>query len=303
MKVKNIFLISLFSFSVLAFSQTESNSGDITYTKNQQLRNQLREAIRNGKVKQAELLLKNSIDINATGETGETLLMEAVLTDNKAMVALLLKNGADPKQGCFCEGDGRGALIIAADANNFELAQMLIDAGADINESTSTGATALTLAREHKNQELVSLLEQKGAKEGNKHWKILEVLRDANLNNEADIKTFKAMIKGKEEANTNNGNGWTALFAVMEAPTEKKEELVDFLISKGADINFQDEYGKTLLINAITTSNDFGNLEGIKFLIAKGADPKIKDKNGKTILDYAIEWDKKEIVEFLKSIK
>jgi ankyrin repeat protein len=71
------------------------------------------------------------------------------------------------------------------------------------------------------------------------------------------------------------------------------QEIVDFLISKGADINAKDGEGNTPLITAIA----FKKTEAAKFLISKGADVRIKDAQEMAPLILALRQGLSELVE------
>jgi len=80
---------------------------------------------------------------------------------------------------------------------------------------------------------------------------------------------------------------------------ERKKDLVELLISKGADINAKDKFIATPLHYAVRC----GNNEIAKLLILKGADVNAKEKNGWTPLHWAITMaeyrEGKKIVDLL----
>ncbi len=79
--------------------------------------------------------------------------------------------------------------------------------------------------------------------------------------------------------------------------------LLKIAIAKNANLNWQDEKGRTPLHWAAY----YGNTEIAKLLIFHGANPYIKDKNGLTPLDIARMNNKikffKEITEMVKGVK
>jgi ankyrin repeat protein len=106
-----------------------------------------------------------------------------------------------------------------------------------------------------------------------------------------DIKTVKEAIEIGLDVNTINQVGNSLLFV---AANQNKNEVVKFLIEKGANINFQNKSGITPLMAAITSSAYLRqNLELINILINSGADLNITNKNGEHSLHIAILSDYK----------
>ena len=64
------------------------------------------------------------------------------------------------------------------------------------------------------------------------------------------------------------------------------------MVEKGADINAQEDIGRTALMNASYNRH----LKIVKFLIENGADVNIKNNDGKTALDLAKTEEIKEVL-------
>jgi ankyrin repeat protein len=79
-----------------------------------------------------------------------------------------------------------------------------------------------------------------------------------------------------------------------KAAKEGNLKLVKELVSKGADVNAKDKYGRTPLHYAAKE----GHLDVVKFLVSKGADVNAKDEKGNTPLDAATP----EVAEYLRSL-
>lgn len=84
-----------------------------------------------------------------------------------------------------------------------------------------------------------------------------------------------------------NDKGWTPLvLAVFHA----HRPCIEALLSAGANINYQNPKGTSILMYAKTNLLHTGNYELLDYLIQKGADIHLKDKvNNWTILDYILE--------------
>jgi ankyrin repeat protein len=81
--------------------------------------------------------------VHARDRRGQTPLMHAARSGQRAAVCLLLQRGADPN--ALCERGGT-ALMMAAELGNAELVGALLRAGARVNERDAEQATALHLA-------------------------------------------------------------------------------------------------------------------------------------------------------------
>ncbi len=121
-------------------------------------------AARSGGARAAELLLEHGADPNATGPRGQTALMWAVLDLSSDVVKVLVDHGADvhartaatmelkahephthiQNQGWFEHG-GNTALMFAARVGDAESARHLVAAGADVNDKSAFGVSALAM--------------------------------------------------------------------------------------------------------------------------------------------------------------
>ena len=70
-------------------------------------------------------------------------------------------------------------------------------------------------------------------------------------------------------------------------------------MKKGANIDYQDEHGKTLLMKNITFMNDKRCIEKLKKLLKWNANREITDNIGYSCIDYAKLYSNKMAVEIL----
>jgi ankyrin repeat protein len=126
-------------------------------------------ASRTGNLKAVKLLLAHGADPNAKeGSRGQTALMWAVSEGHPEVVRALLDRGAnirarsmasrryvllccqdfegDPGGGDYVDEGGETPLLFAARAGEIQSAELLLRAGADIEEAAPTGASPLVLA-------------------------------------------------------------------------------------------------------------------------------------------------------------
>jgi ankyrin repeat protein len=126
-------------------------------------------ASKNGNVKTVEWLLKNtSLEINTITEFGHTALSEAIQYRQFETVNYLLDQGADHLQQY---GDyGFSAIHTACFSRSIPIIERLLVAGASIDCIATDKRTPLFIAADTNNQELVNFLLEKGAVVPN--WKI-----------------------------------------------------------------------------------------------------------------------------------
>jgi len=101
------------------------------------------------------------------------------------------------------------------------------------------------------------------------------------------------LISKGADVDAKDGSGMTAL---MMAIPFQNNNIISLLILHSSDVNTKDLTGMTPLIRAAIA----GNKDTIEKLISKGADIKAKDEHGKSSLQYALEGDRTDIVDLLR---
>ena len=120
----------------------------------------------------------------------------------------------------------------------------------------------------------------------------LPIIIYAMMHNKKSI--VKLLIKKGANVNIQDGFGITAL---IQASTNGDINIVKLLIEKGADLNKQSSFGKTPLMLAL----EKGHTEIAKLLIEKGADLNKQDRFGQTALEIAQRKNLTEIVNLIQS--
>src|SRR5215471_13971254 len=136
-------------------------------------------------------------DVNKRGVDGSTPLQWAVYDGNVAEVRRLLKAGAKVS---LANNYGATPMGLAAEVGNTEIIKLLLEAGADADSPNADGQTAL-----------------------------MEVARTGNVDAAELLVKHGAKLDAKERF-----GGQTAL---MWASARRHPEMMQFLISKGADVN------------------------------------------------------------------
>ena len=151
------------------------------------------------------------------------------------------------------------ALILASERGETDIVKMLLKDGAtNVNQHNDDGETAIDVAIEKGHTEIVGLL----------------------LDNGVDV------------------NGKNYIPPLLSACGKGNTEMVKLLLDKGADINItDDEEMSTPLMWAIISKQT----EIVGLLLDRGADLNTYDDNGDTALDWAENRKEKEIVEILKN--
>jgi len=108
-----------------------------------------------------------------------------------------------------------------------------------------------------------------------------------------DFEKFKEMVLALEDINIQNKYGWTLLHITIR---RNREEMVLFLLQKGADIDRVDGVGWTPLMEAIM--DDMTSL--VKLLVEKGADKSIVNARGVTAPMLAQKFGRASMYEYLK---
>lgn len=259
-------------------------------------------AARTGKTDAVRTLLDHGADVNAV-ETwgGTTALMWAVEQGHLEGASLLLDHGADVSARSYYipAATGRGfegaspippspdqspaeyangwltPLMFATREGNLEMAQLLIEAGADLDTVSADGKTALALAI------------------FNGHYEVASFLIDSGVDvNQADAQRFTPLFWAVDRRNmelATNGLPWTI--------TADPLPLIEKLLAAGADPNAvvnntprarnRGASPRIVYATALMRAAFTGDLEVSKLLLAYGADPHAISSDRESMLEAA----------------
>jgi len=116
-------------------------------------------AVNIGSLKMVDYLWKRGARINSVDEFRQSALLIAIYNEDLPMIEYLLKKNANVSEIFY----GRSYLYRAVLRNNYELAKMLIDYGANVNEIDSRHRTIYSYALEFASDEIIELLVEKKA--------------------------------------------------------------------------------------------------------------------------------------------
>lgn len=197
----------------------------------------------------AKLLIDKGAKINIQNKLGYTALMLGV--HNTEISKILIDKGATLDTRTK---HGETALMLAA-GKYAEVVKMLIDKGANIQlrQSTfSSSPNALDYAAKEGNIEAAKLILKRAEELGIKKEIISAGLHWAVIANQLEMAKY-LLDEGAIVDGTDEYGKYTPL---MET---SMPEMVQLLISKGADVNLQDTWGKTALMHAAGGVNALGN--------------------------------------------
>ena len=204
-------------------------------------------------------------------------LVDAVRDGRRNDVAYILTGGTTPDVGNNRIGT---PLYWAAERGHREIAQLLIDAGADVNATTFNGRTPLHVAATRPVAEL--LIVQRAnieAMDAQGNTPLMTQIESAEM-------ASLLLINGASPLNMNN-TGVMALHLATDNPGLTKD-----LLDRGAPLNARESRGRTALHFAIEKSN----LPTIEILLMQGADLSIEDGASRTPIQLAIELEHTEAI-------
>ena len=213
--------------------------------------------------------------------TALPLLIVFAVTNNTPGLRTLLSTGVDLSQKC--QGLGITALLHAASAGSLEAVNLLLEAGADVNERCKTRhseqITPLVMAIRSGHAAVVSALVAAGA--------------DVELKSELN-----------RDVNPEMG---TSLYweppLIIAAYYKNDEEIMKLLLDAGANPNpvmSDTDPTMTTLLHAFVLCGGDHCVNKARLLLEAGADPNAIDVDGDTPLDYAVEYENPEMTALLK---
>jgi uncharacterized protein len=239
-------------------------------------------AAHTGNVDVVRMLLDRGADLSATeASAGQTALMRAVAENHPAVVQLLLAHRADPRARSRNQFT---PLLFAAQQGNVDIAKLLLDAGADVNEAAPDGIAGDTNAL-------------RPFRPGTKAATLLVAIDSGHER--------MARFLLEHGANVNhNQAGRTALHSAVQ---QQMPSLIRALLAHGADPNARLERPLPLLSRVVGQQTglevdmigatpfwlaaSYGDVETMHILIAGGADPSVTTVDDTTPLMVAAGVD------------
>lgn len=237
------------------------------------------------------ILAHPSINVNAQDNNGLTAL-DWSYDKKKTDVFTKLVNRADINLDIQAK-NGNTVLMNAVGAKDVETVKLLIDKGANTKLKDGRNFTALTYAINQDNKELQDILFKAGVAEDD-----YESIRPAERKVDTDL-VIRLVENGLRVKNSPILT-YLSVKNYRGEEIKKINELVTYLLDKGADINAKtpDTYGgyggQTCLMLAMQRSNH----KLVKLLLIRGADVSLSNQRGKSTLELMVETQGTDHIEY-----
>ena len=271
-------------------SDNGQDDDDINAEIEQNFRNLLFRSVRQGDVKQVELLLDKGVDIHARDVVG-TPMVRAAEIGQLAVVEILLARGADPLKG---NTGKRLPLHFAAEGGHLAVVSLLLkQPSVDPNSKDNLGQTALFKAANNGHSEVVEiLLQQKGispdAASNDGFTPLLQTIFERH-------QTVVKLLLERPDVNPNLRDTSYNQTPLWMASTAGNEILGMFLQRKDIEINGRSRWGETPLYQAIQRKR----ISAAKMLLDAGADPNVLTDENRYTLSWAAAEGSEESIELL----
>jgi uncharacterized protein len=294
-------------------------------------------------VELAQFLIEKGADVNAKDSDGNTALHH--LGTSEPLLKLLLRKGANVNAQ---NNSGIAPIHNVFGRYNLAIAKQLVAAGADVNARSKELLTPLHLAND---PAIVAFLISKGAKvnaKTNQNWTPLHyavakpdiakllIRAGADLTAQNRIgapihssdlspEVLKLMLANGVNVNLRNADRQPPLRV-----HRFREDLTQVLLARGAQVNLQDNQGRsplhdvnlnvakrlikaggninlpdnqgqTPLHRAVIEEQSYFGPELVSLFISRNVNANIKDKQGKTALAIACDLQKTEIIKLLEA--
>ncbi|XP_048242804.1 ankyrin repeat and KH domain-containing protein mask-like isoform X3 [Haliotis rufescens] len=232
------------------------------------------------------------VDINSRGRLSRTPVMEAALGGHRDVVELLVSEGADVS---LVDKYGDNILHLACMRGHVETVKFVLSLHVvDINSRGERSRTVVMGAVVRRHRDVVELLVSEGAdvslvnKDGD------NILHYACIR--GDVETVKYVLSLHVVDINSRGDG--SRTPLMGAAYMGHRDVVELLVSEGADVSLVDKHGENILHYACMR----GDVETVEFVLSLNVvDIGARNKSGRTAAHWARLWGPQPVVELLKS--
>ena len=262
------------------------DAGADLHTTNEKQRSPLHYACGSGALDVVKMLVEAGARARATDEDGDTCLDAAVWKGHTEIVRYLV--GLPEVDVNHLSAHNHTALHFAVQLSKTDLVQVLIDAGAEVETRSYQGGTPLYDACASGAPEIVKMLVEAGAGVRATDNEGCTCLHSAAYSGHIDTVRYLVGLPVVELNHKNATNNYTALHLAV---VQGEIDVVQVLIDAGADIDTQNDLGRSPL----NTACESGSLDIVKMLVRAGA----TDNGGCTCLMLAAYAGHTETVRYL----
>ncbi|MFP3023396.1 MAG: ankyrin repeat domain-containing protein, partial [Wolbachia sp.] len=242
---------------------------------------QLFDAVKQNNLGKVKELIDQGASINAadTSIYGKKPIHIAAENNNKNIIEFLLNRGVSVDD---TERVGNTPLHYTAWRGRLEAAEFLVNRRANINAADNSGKKPVHVAVENNNKNIIEFLLSKGVSVNEADKNGSTPLHYASWNGCLDVVEY--LIGKGADISVKDKDGKTPLNAAID---QKHDDIIKYL--KQAQLNKQ-------LLAAVQRS-DFSK---VKDLVSQGANIEAKNKDGETPLDLAIQGSYRDIIGLLE---
>ena len=245
-----------------------------------------------GDCKTLTWLIQQGVDVNHCNKDGWTAVYWAAQKGNLDVLKLLHSNGANIHQ----ESSGGTNCIMSASlgTGDSKTVTWLIQQGVDVNHCNKDGWTAVQVAAQKGNLDVLKLLHSNGANIHQESSNGTSCIISASLGT-GDCKTVKWLIHQGVDVNHCNKDGCTA---VHGAAQKGNLDVLKLLHSNGANIHQESNNGSNCIMSA---SLGTGDCKTLTWLIQQGVDVNHCNKDGCTAVHGAAQKENLDVLKLLHS--
>jgi ankyrin repeat protein len=224
-------------------------------------------------------------------ETNGDRIHEAVKAGDIEEVRSLLK--INPQLAGIPDENGMTPLHWISISGRRDIAELLIEKGADLNVKDKWNLTPLSRANQLGHREVVNLLLEHGVELPRDLREIQKHAHNAAV--KGHLKLFERLMQRSAETGLKNPEGGSFLHSAAEGGAK---EIAEMLLQEGTPVDQKDRYGWTALHVAAL----YGHHNISERLAAEGANLDVRTIEGKTPFNYAVDGGNEDVVALLKSL-